>query len=105
MASCGVYEVPLLLTSEVVSISRRTTATMLINLPYVVGQAVMVLIAWLVGDYRRMHLIGYLPFLALTLLWFVIPESPRYVYGYTHTKSTEARAVVVSKQNHCHFRL
>ena len=50
---------------------------MLINLPYVLGEALMVLIAWGVGDFRRMHLVGYLPFLALIPLWFIIPESPR----------------------------
>ena len=39
----------------------------------------MCVIAWATTDYRQMHLAGYLPLLALFPLWFLIPESPRWL--------------------------
>jgi len=93
MACCCTYSVPLLMTAELVSTPRKTVASMLINLPYVAGEALMCLIAWVTRDYRQMHLWGYLPFLALLMLWFVLPESPRWLLAKGREK--EVREILL----------
>lgn len=79
IAGYGMFVLPFLITVELLPTEKKTFISMMINFPFVIGEALMCVIAWLTKNYRIMHLAGYLPLLALFPLWFLIPESPRWL--------------------------
>ena len=64
---------------ELLPSEKKTFVSMMINFPFVIGETLMCVIAWATRDYSTMHLAGYIPLLALFPLWFLIPESPRWL--------------------------
>ena len=79
IAGYGMFVLPFLITVELLPTEKKTLISMMINFPFVIGETLMCVIAWATTDYRLMHLAGYLPLLALFPLWFLIPESPRWL--------------------------
>ena len=79
IAGYGMFVLPFLITVELLPSEKKTFVSMMINFPFVIGETVMCVIAWLTKDYSTMHLAGYLPLVALFPLWFLIPESPRWL--------------------------
>ena len=73
----GMFVCPFLLTVELLPAEKKTLISMMINFPFVIGEALMCLIAWVSKDYQLMHFLGYIPLTLLLPLWFVLPESPR----------------------------
>ena len=73
------FVLPFLITVELLPSEKKTLVSMMINFPFVIGETLMCVIAWLTRDYSTMHLAGYIPLLALFPLWFLIPESPRWL--------------------------
>merc|ERR1719153_724283 len=64
----------------------------MVNFPFVIGEVLMCLIAWATRDYMTMHLAAYLPLLTLLPLWWLVPESPRWLLAKGRVE--EARNVV-----------
>ena len=93
IAGYGMFVLPFLLTVELLPGEHKTAVSMMINFPFVLGETLMCGIAWLTRDYRTMHLAGYLPLAALFPLWFLIPESPRWLLAKVppshYTSSTQ----------------
>ena len=79
IAGYGMFVLPFLITVELLPSEKKTFVSMMINFPFVIGETLMCVMAWLTRDYSTMHLAGYLPLLTLFPLWFVIPESPRWL--------------------------
>ena len=79
----GMFVCPFLLTVELLPAEKKTFISMMINFPFVIGEALMCLIAWTSRDYQMMHLLGYIPLIVLFPLWFVLPESPRSVKEFS----------------------
>ena len=77
IAGYGMFVLPFLITVELLPSEKKTFVSMMINFPFVIGETMMCVIAWLTKDYSTMHLAGYLPLVALFPLWFLLPESPR----------------------------
>ena len=79
IAGYGTYVAPFLMTVEIMGNDKKTLLSMMVNFPFVIGEALMCLIAWSTSSYgyRAMHLVGYIPLLAMLPLWFILPESPR----------------------------
>jgi len=81
IAGYGTYVAPFLMTVEIMENDKKTLLSMMVNFPFVIGEALMCLIAWGTRNsgYRTMHLVGYIPLLGMLPLWFIIPESPRWL--------------------------
>lgn len=81
IAGYGTYVAPFLMTVEIMGNDKKTMLSMMVNFPFVIGEALMCLIAWGTrsSGYRTMHLVGYIPLLGLLPLWFILPESPRWL--------------------------
>ena len=79
IAGYGMFVLPFLITVELLPTEKKTFVSMMINFPFVIGEALMCLIAMATRDYRYMHLAGYIPLIGLFPLWFLIPESPRWL--------------------------
>ena len=79
IAGYGMFVLPFLITVELLPTEKKTFISMMINFPFVIGETLMCVIAWATTDYQLMHLAGYLPLLLLFPLWFLIPESPRWL--------------------------
>jgi len=90
IAGYGIYVIPFVLSVELVSADKKVLASMIINYPFVIGECLMCLVAWLTRDYRMMHLAAYLPLLALLLIFFVVPESPRWLIAKGEVKRAMA---------------
>jgi len=94
IAGYGTYVAPFLMTVEIMGNDKKTLLSMMVNFPFVIGEALMCLIAWSTSSYgyRAMHLVGYIPLLAMLPLWFILPESPRWLLAKGRVE--EARNVI-----------
>lgn len=94
IAGYGTYVAPFLMTVEIMGNDKKTLLSMMVNFPFVIGEALMCLIAWGTrsSGYRTMHLVGYIPLLAMLPLWFILPESPRWLLAKGRVE--EARDVI-----------
>ena len=54
-----------------------------IEIPFALGEMLLGLEAYYIRDWRTLQMVAYLPLLALLVLWWLVPESPRYVKEYT----------------------
>ena len=88
----GMFVLPFLITVELLPPEKKTLVSMMINFPFVIGETLMCLIAMATKDYRTMHLAGYIPLVGLFPLWFLIPESPRWLLAKGRVE--EAKQVV-----------
>ena len=79
IAGYGMFVCPFLLTVELLPAEKKTFISMMTNFPFVIGMSLMCLIAWVSKDYQLMHLLGYLPLIVFFPLWFILPESPRWL--------------------------
>ena len=79
IAGYGMFVCPFLLTVELLPAEKKTFISMMTNFPFVIGMSLMCLIAWGCKDYQLMHLLGYLPLVVFFPLWFILPESPRWL--------------------------
>lgn len=64
---------------ELVGPKHRTLVTILVNIAYSLALVSLSLVVWIVRDWRTLALMTTLPFTALFLLWWVLPESPRWL--------------------------
>ncbi|KAH1002886.1 hypothetical protein HUJ04_008920 [Dendroctonus ponderosae] len=83
---------PYVLAIELVGPKDRTTVTILINIAYSLSLVSLAVVVWAVRSWRWMALATSLPFTALFLTWFLLPESPRWLLA--QGKSAQAEAVL-----------
>ncbi|QQP40943.1 Uncharacterized protein FKW44_015163 [Caligus rogercresseyi] len=63
-----------------------------IEIPFAIGELILGLEAYFVRDWVSLQLVAYTPLIALLGLWFIIPESPRWLLSAG--KEEEARKVI-----------
>ena len=52
-----------------------------IEIPFALGEMLLGLEAYYIRDWRTLQMVAYLPLLALLVLWFLVPESPRWSWN------------------------
>lgn len=88
----GMFIVPFVITVEIVGDETKTLWGNLIQVPFAIGEALVSTIAIGVHEYKTFLLVTSVPFFALLLLWFVLPESPRWLIATGRHK--QAKAVI-----------
>ncbi len=76
----GTYIPPFVLTVEAVGKRRAALASQLINFPFVVGELLLILLAYYFRNFRHMVRVAFAPtYLLVVALWCSVPESPRWL--------------------------
>ena len=75
----GLFMVAFVLTVECVGPKAATLLGIAINIPFAVGGMIFSWEAYSFRNWYSLQLVGHLPTLLLLLLWFFIPESPRWL--------------------------
>ena len=73
----GLFCSPFVMTVELVGHKYAAICSIIINIPFVIGELILVAIAYFFRDFRTLLRVAFLPPLAAILLCFFIPESPR----------------------------
>ena len=90
----GVFAIPFTLNVELVGLKYKTIVGLLFQVPFAIGEILIGLCAMYVRDYRWFQTALAIPHAVMLLLFFVIPESPRWLIQ--KKKYKEARKVIES---------
>ncbi|XP_022095015.1 organic cation transporter protein-like [Acanthaster planci] len=77
--SYGTVLMTYVLVSEIVGPKKRVVANTILFFSFSTGYVLLTLLAFLLREWRHLHLAISLPFILCLLLVFVIPESPRWL--------------------------
>uniref|UniRef100_A0AAR5P5L2 Major facilitator superfamily (MFS) profile domain-containing protein n=4 Tax=Dendroctonus ponderosae TaxID=77166 RepID=A0AAR5P5L2_DENPD len=75
----AIYQIPFIISLELVGPNYRSFITVLTCLFYTVGLIMLAGITYLVRDWVHLSLLTSAPFILYYLYWFVLPESPRWL--------------------------
>ena len=64
-----------------------------LNIPFALGEMIVGLEAYFIRDWINLQLAAYVPIVGGCLLYFVLPESPRWLLSTG--KNKEARKIVI----------
>lgn len=98
----GLFVVPFVATVELVGFKYSALCSVLINLPFVAGELLLVGISWFFRDFRIMLRVAFVPALAITGLWFFLPESPRWLISQNRIDEAKVIIVKAAKENGLH---
>ncbi|XP_066144078.1 carcinine transporter [Euwallacea fornicatus] len=90
----AIYQIPFIISLELVGPNYRSFITVLTCLFYTVGLMMLAGITYLIRDWVYLSLSTSLPFILYYLYWFYLPESPRWLLA--KGKFEEASAVLES---------
>lgn len=79
MAGIPLYQIPYIMSLEMVGKERRTTVNCVMEIFFAGGQVIAALIAYAVMDWRILVVVTTLPTIAIYSYWFLIDESPRWL--------------------------
>ena len=79
LAINGAYLAPYVLMLELSGEEYAAMLSQVINIPFVLGELVMVGFAYSFRDYRDMLRYSFAPCYVLLLIYFIVPESPRWL--------------------------
>ena len=65
-----------------------------IEIPFALGEMLLGLEAYYIRDWRTLQMVAYLPLLALLVLWWLVPESPRYVNEHTLGRDSQEKKLL-----------
>ena len=88
----GVFAIPFTLNVELVGLKYKTIVGLLFQVPFAIGEILIGLCAMYVRDYRWFQTALAIPHAVMLLLYFVIPESPRWLIQ--KKKYKEARKII-----------
>jgi len=80
----GCFMVTFVLTVEYVGFKYTMLIGILIEVPFALGEIVFAIDAFFIRDWVTLHLVAQMPWLILLLLYFIIPESPRWLIASGH---------------------
>ncbi len=92
MGHVGMFLVPFTTTVELVSAEWMSFWGNMAHVPFALGEALVVLIAYLIRDWKDFQIWSSAPVFLVMLIYFVTPESPRWLIAKGRYK--EARAVI-----------
>ena len=79
LAINGAYLAPYVLMLELSGEEYACMLSQVINIPFVLGELAFVGFAYAFRDYRDMLRYSFAPCFVLLLIYFVVPESPRWL--------------------------
>uniref|UniRef100_A0A0K2TL63 Major facilitator superfamily (MFS) profile domain-containing protein n=1 Tax=Lepeophtheirus salmonis TaxID=72036 RepID=A0A0K2TL63_LEPSM len=94
MGGIGCFMVSFVLVVEYVSLEYTLLIGIAIEIPFAIGELILVLEAYFVREWVHLQLVAYTPLIALLGLWFIIPESPRWLLSVGREK--EAGSIISS---------
>ena len=90
--SMGIFMGPFTLVVETIGQKWMTPVGILFQTPFAIGEIYIGLIAMGVKDWTTFHMAAGFPLLGLLVLFFILPESPRWLIA--KKKYTQARATI-----------
>jgi len=94
MGGIGCFMVSFVLVVEHVGSRFTALIGVAIEIPFAVGQAVLGMEAYLVRDWRTLQILAHLPLLAIIGIYWVVPESVRWLLA--NGKIDEAKEVIIA---------
>ena len=67
------------LSIELVGPKKKTMIGILIQAPFAIGEVIVSFTAWMIRDWKTFQIVVSAPMFLLLLLYFIIPESPRWL--------------------------
>ena len=67
------------LSIELVGRKKKTMVGILIQAPFAIGEVIVSFTAWMIRDWKTFQIVVSAPMFLLLLLYFIIPESPRWL--------------------------
>ena len=92
LGSIGVFAIPFTLNVEIMGDKYKTIVGLLYQVPFAIGEVLIGLAAIWIRDYRWFQTALAIPCFIMLGLYFVIPESPRWLIS--KKKYKEARKVI-----------
>ncbi|CAL8131644.1 unnamed protein product [Orchesella dallaii] len=80
---------PFVLACELVGPDRRTLCTLLLNIAYSLILMTLAVVAYIFRDWRDLAFVTTLPFLLFFSYWWILPESPRWLFAHGKLEKTE----------------
>ncbi|XP_071746425.1 organic cation transporter protein isoform X2 [Lepeophtheirus salmonis] len=94
MGGIGCFMVCFVLVVEYVSLEYTLLIGIAIEIPFAIGELILGIEAYFVREWVYLQLVAYTPLIALLGLWFIIPESPRWLLSVGREK--EAGSIISS---------
>ncbi|XP_071515352.1 LOW QUALITY PROTEIN: carcinine transporter-like [Panulirus ornatus] len=88
----AIYQIPFIISLELVGPSYRSFVTVMTCLFYVGGMLLLAGVAFLIRDWVHLCLATSLPFFAYVVYWWYLPESPRWLLSQGRLQ--EARTIL-----------
>merc|ERR1719334_1604982 len=92
MGGIGCFMVSFVLAVEHVGYKYTMLIGIAIEIPFAIGEMILGLEAYFIRDWKTLQVVAYLPILALLGLYFIIPESVRWLIGAG--KIEEAKKII-----------
>lgn len=92
MGGIGCFMVCFVLAVEHVGFKYTMIIGIAIEIPFAIGEMILGLEAYFVRDWRTLQIIAYLPIISLLGLYFLVPESVRWLIGAG--KMEEAKKII-----------
>ena len=75
----GVFMCGFVLTIELVGEETKTFIGNAYQIPFAIGEAIVCLIAMGIRDWKLFQIVSSIPMFLMLIIWFIIPESPRWL--------------------------
>merc|ERR1712212_696054 len=99
MGGIGSFVVAFVLLVEHVGRKFTTLVGIAIEIPFALGEAFLGLEAFFIRDWQALQVAAYLPILGLLGLWWLVPESPRWLIGSGNFEQAKIEAQRVANGN------
>ena len=88
----ALFMVTFVICVEYVGVKYTMLTGIVIEIPFAMGELVLALEAYFIRDWVTLQVVAHLPLLALLGLYFLVPESPRWLIAVGRTE--EAKAII-----------
>ena len=88
----ALFMVTFVICVEYVGVKYTMFTGIVIEIPFALGELILGLEAYLVRDWVTLQLVAHLPIFALLGLYFLVPESPRWLIAVGRTE--EAKVII-----------
>ena len=92
MGGIGCFMICFVLAVEHVGFKFTMLVGIAIEIPFAIGEAILGIEALIVSDWRGLQILAYLPLLGLLGLYWLVPESPRWLL--TNGRTEEAKKII-----------
>jgi len=99
MAQVGVFQTAFIMAIEMVGKSKRVLCGVVIEFFFVVGELLLVVIAWYLRDWRKIYLVASAPTLLFLSYYFILPESIRWLIVKKKFHKAEKEIANLAKWN------